>query len=316
MKIRNKRALVLGLAMSCGIASSAFALEDETPMFPGATITEPTGALPPPGIYFSEFTSYFDLQVKNAQGQSTGVTLHDLAQSAQFIWVPQMPLILGANYGAFVVFPFQGLTANTPGGDFSAAGMTNTVVSPLNLSWNLQNGIFVSFGTSLYPTNGTYHRNEPVNIARNYFTFEPDLAISYLANGWNASLHTAWDFNAKNQANGYQSGIVLVADYYVMHKFDKFEFGFGGTLTQQFTNDTINGVTVPAVPGVHGYGNRAAQFNIGPTMTYDFGLAKARLYYLQDVYAYNTGGGGRVYLGFDVPLYMAPAPKAAVMAKY
>jgi hypothetical protein len=313
----NASALTLGLCLCSSHAAPSLAMEDTTPFMPGISITSPAGALPPPGFVLSTAVVYFDMTVRNQNGAPTGAAIHDFNEVNQLLWVPKIPEILGATYGAFIVEPLRDVGVSTPGGTFVSSGAVNTVISPLNLSWNLHNGFFVSAGLTLYPADGTYKVANPVNVSRNYFTAEPGFAVSYLADDWNVTLHLVFDINSPNLANGYRSGDVLVADYTALRKFGAFEFGLGGTLTQQLTNDTIHGVTVAAIPGVNGYGNRAAQLDIGPAATYDFGSAKLRAYYVHDIYAFNNPGGDRFYLWLDVRLATdASAKPDKIIAKY
>jgi hypothetical protein len=91
-------------------------------------------------------------------------------------------------------------------------------------------------------------------------------------------------------------------DYTALHKFDKFEVGLGGTLSVQMTNDTVHGITVPAVAGVNGYGNRAQNFTIGPVVSYDLGTANIAANYNRSIEARNVPAGNNFWLRFDAPL--------------
>jgi hypothetical protein len=91
------------------------------------------------------------------------------------------------------------------------------------------------------------------------------------------SIHPIIDFNFINPADGYQSGDLFMMDYTATRSFGKFEVGIGGTLTAQFTNDTVNSVPVAAVPGINGYDNWAEQLTIGPIVGYDFGKVAGNL---------------------------------------
>jgi hypothetical protein len=92
-------------------------------------------------------------------------------------------------------------------------------------------------------------------------------------------------------------------DYTALRKFENFEAGLGGTLTAQFSNDTINGIPVAAVPGGNGYGNRAQNFTIGPVLGYDFGKVAVTAYYMTSVYARNIAAGNYFWLRLDMPLF-------------
>jgi hypothetical protein len=296
------RIFALGFTVVVGVSEMANAMEDVTPYLPGISIGVPIGDLPPPGLYYQRTDVFFDLHIMNQNGKSTGISVHDYIDVNHFLYVPPVPQVFGATYGAFVDVPIRYLNVGLPTGTARQFGMADTVVSPINLSWNLHNGLFVSFGLVTFMPDGTYNVGNAINIGRNYFTAEPGIGISYLANDWNITLHPVIDINATNPANGYHSGAAFLMDYTVAHKFGALELGVGGTLTAQFTNDTVNGVPVAAVPNVHGYGNRASQFDIGPVVGYKFDKFAVSAYYARDVYAYNNGGGNHFYFKVDVPL--------------
>ena len=94
----------------------------------------------------------------------------------------------------------------------------------------------------------------------------------------------------------------FMMDYTALRKFGHFEVGLGGTLTAQFSNDTIDGIPVAAVPGGNGYGNRAQNFTIGPVLGYDFGKIAVTAYYTTSVYARNIAAGDSFWLRLDVPI--------------
>ena len=300
------------LATACSsylVAESAHALEGITPFLPGVTIGAPVGALPPPGLYFSTANTTFGMNVKNDQGGNIGIRVQDTSTNEQFLYVPAIPQIFGATYGAFIT---QGIRAPSTGilnvGTFSNFGLVNTVISPLNLSWNLQNGFFVSVALTTYSPSYNYQVTAVQNTSRNYATIEPALGLSYLADGWNLTVHPLFDVNFTNPANGYKSGLLFMMDYTALRKFGNFEIGLGGTLTAQVSNDTIHGASVAAVPGVNGYGARAQNFTIGPVFGYDFGAVAVTAYYNRSVYARNIAAGNNFWFRFDVPLISsAPA---------
>lgn len=300
-----------------GSAPHAMAMEDTLVFMPGVDIGVPTAALPPPGVYSTTGFQYFNIPPVNGSGNKFGVMLHDYNASEQLLFVPQMPSILGANYAAFVVLPFRGLQAVTPGGTFGRVGMENTVISPLNLSWNLHNGFFVSAGFTFYANDGTYNVADPVHVSRNYWSFEPNFSVGYIDQNWLLNAHFLYDVSTKNNANGYQSGDVLVIDVTAMRKFGAFDFGVGATFDKQLTNDTINGVVVAASPG-NGTGNVATLFGVGPTAAYHFGhieVAGTVLFEPKGINV-NSTQGVRSYISVSAPLWQPEAAPAKVAAKY
>jgi len=124
------------------------------------------------------------------------------------------------------------------------------------------------------------------------------------------TLHPVIDFNFTNPANDYRSGSVLSIDYTAAYRFDKLSLGFGGTAIDQFENDVQNGAVVAAVPGVHGYGNRARNVTVGPYLAYDFGRFKLNAYYTHSVYARNTAAGDQYFVTVSLPLLSEDPSKA------
>jgi hypothetical protein len=119
----------------CAGGLKAHAVEDITPFLPGVTIGVPVGMLPPPGLYFSSANTVFDLNVKNDQGQNTGVRVSDPSFNQTLLYVPDLPKIFGATYGAFITQGIRAPSTSIPEeGTFSNFGLVNTVISPLNLS--------------------------------------------------------------------------------------------------------------------------------------------------------------------------------------
>jgi hypothetical protein len=114
--------------------NSARAVENITPFLPGVTIGVPVGMLPPPGLYFSSANTVFDMNVKNDQGQNTGVHVLDPSTNEEFLYIPDIPPIAGATYGALIVQGIRGPSTSIPAsGTFSNFGLVNTVISPFNL---------------------------------------------------------------------------------------------------------------------------------------------------------------------------------------
>ena len=87
------------------VAVNAHAVENITPFLLGVTIGVPVGALPPPGLYFASANTVFDMNVKNDQGQNTGIHVLDPSTNEALLYVPDIPKIFGATYGALIPVP-------------------------------------------------------------------------------------------------------------------------------------------------------------------------------------------------------------------
>ena len=313
MRVGKLGILILMVSVPVALPPPAQAVEEIFPFLPGVSIGVPIGALPPPGSYLSGFVNYFDFDVRDKDGRKTGIKVQDVNLGAQLLWVPDIT-ILGASYGAFVVQPFRKATVVTPAGEVSGFDPINTVISPVNLSWNLRNGFFISAGLTVYPETYSYNRFRPENVGRNYITIEPSFGISYFKDGWNLSLHPLIDFNFVNRANRYKSGTVFLMDFTATKQFGKWEFGLGGTVVEQLSDDTIRGVPVQPGPAGNSRGNRGRQLILGPLVGYDFGELSLKFYYQRNVYTENTAGGNRFWFKIDVPLTSKSIPAKAADA--
>jgi hypothetical protein len=283
-------------------ARSAEAVEGNTPYVPGISVGSAAGALPPPGVYFSDDNVFVTGGLKDNNGNSTGANVWADLNIPSVLWVPNIE-VLGATYAVGLVQPytFQGLDFTGLGGRATISnGLFNTILSPVNLSWNLHNGFLISTGLSIYLPDGYYQHSGgttlQTSIANNFWTFEPGAAVSYLQNGWNLTLHGVIDVNTENDTTNYQSGDLLYIDYTATKTIGKWTVGAGGNYTQQFTDDTINGALV------NGNGNRLEKILLGPTVSYNFGPVTLTGTYLAGLYAENTFNASYFHLAISFPL--------------
>lgn len=315
----------LGIAVY-GSTDKALAEEGIFPYVPGATLGVPAGALPPPGFYVNQEYFIFNYVLHNGSGSVATlptVKIRETNEDTQLMWVPGWK-VLGADYGAFFIQPYRGATTSVEGigaGDSKtfAGDMINPVISPVNLSWNLGDGFHVSTGFAYYPETYSWKAapgtpsfviaaTNGINAGRNYDTFEPSLAVSYLAGGWNLTLHAVLDFNDTNTANNYHSGTTFLMDYTATKKFGEFDFGVVGTVIQQLEDDTLNGAVVTtATPGVLGYGNKASALSIGPSLGYEWKKIHFTIQWVDWVEAKNTAGGNQTWFRVHIPVSSAVA---------
>ncbi len=309
-----------------GAASSAFAAETGTfeNRLNGATIGLPAGALPPPGLYTGLETAYLDFPNSGNTGHATGnqgpLMLPAIAQAVPLVWVPGWNF-LGATYGAAVVQAFYTFEACGPGGCVGGAPIvaggfvyTNTTFNPITLSWNLGNGWFVSGGFNFMAPDGTRQTGTP---NPDYWTFEPTVAFSYLANNWLLSANFFYDINTKSQGvccavnDTITSGDELYGDLTALYKFGKWSIGPVGYFEVQTTNDT--GTCNPA-PGVSLCGlHRSAA--AGGLIGYDFGPVDMQVWVTDAFVGTNTPqgpGGITVWSRIGFKLWGPEAPKPLV----
>ncbi len=305
----------LGAAALMSWAGQASATEAFTPFQPGISTGVPSGALPPPGFYAGLDNAFLWGPVTNNNGDNVPVNVWVDTFVPSIVYVPNFQLF-GATLAAAFVQPYilkgvsfaalgpSGAPGILPNSASLSQGLFNTIISPINAAWNFQNGFFAKAGLAIYLPDGYYVSQTTggvkhvgsATIATNYWTFEPDFAVSYLANGLNLTAHAVFDLNLENNDTHYQSGHMFYIDLTATQQFGKWAFGAGFNFTQQLTDDTINGVTVGA------NGNKEQHILLGPIVEYNFGPIAAKVSYLAGLRAENAANFSAFHLGFALPL--------------
>jgi hypothetical protein len=116
-------------------------------------------------------------------------------------------------------------------------GFSDMVITPAILGWSAGN-FHWSTGLSVYAPTGQYSPNDLAPLGKNFWTFEPFLAATYLnaKYGQEASLQIAFDANTVNPATDYHSGCQLNIEWLLaQHLPHGFSVGLTGFLYQQVT---------------------------------------------------------------------------------
>lgn len=296
----TKLVAAAGAAAFTGWAGQAYALEGSTPFMPGVTVGTPIGVLPPAGVYGSDDNVIINGGLKSGNGSSRPANDTAYVNIPSVLWSPGIN-ILGATYAAAIAQPYvmQNLNLTGVGGGQSIEqGLFNTIVSPINLSWNFH-PLFFKVGLAIYADDG-YTSSAPVpggrvnnGIANDFWTFEPDVAVTYLENGWDFTANFVFDFNTTNNTTHYSSGDVAYVDLTAAKNVGKWVLGVGGDVEQQFTKDT--GFGAPA------NGDEQNRVILGPLVGYNFGPAELDFKALFDVHAENTFGNNYYHLSASFP---------------
>jgi len=291
----NKITLALTVAGLAAIVSSdANAVENWTPYTDGIGIGSAAGALPPPGVYFQNTTYYADIKSHDGSGNYNGTHITATVDVPVLLWAPDFK-ILGAQYAAAIVQPFDTVNTTTAGVTHNNSGLFETVISPVNLSWELPNDLHFSTGLGVYVPDGSFDKNKPgAPASSNFWAFEPSVGISWLHDGWNLSAKLLTDINLKNTDTNYTSGQVADVDLTASKTWGKWTAGLGVYERYQYTDDTQNGAKV-------GNGNRAQEFGLGPVVGYNFGPIAVEAFYTQAVSWKNESAGNRFFTRFTVP---------------
>ncbi|MCV9878632.1 SphA family protein [Brenneria izbisi] len=299
---------------------AVYGVENVTPLQPGATTGNAAGLLPPDGLYFSLASSYETGSLRDENGdkaQTPGgsVKLKVISSAASLLWVPGWEM-LGARYGLSVVQPYRVIRAKTDNGLSTSTdnydGLLNTTLTPLMLSWDLGNGLFMGFGAGISLKNGKFEyrysetagRNvmQGNSTANNFYIFQPNLAITYLRDDWAFTLNNIFNINTRNKTTDYQTGHLYYLDATATKAVDNWVLGMIGNYTRQFSDDEIQGQKVAAMPGFHKQGKRTEYAAVGPMVGYDFGTFSVSCRVLIALFAKNDVNMSMVHLGISLPL--------------
>jgi len=189
------------------------------------------------------------------------------------------------------------VTAPPFGGDQNRAGLGDIIVDPFILSWHFKNW-HLATGLDIFIPTGKYDKDDFANIGRNYWTFEPIFAFTYMSDsGFEISSKFMYDINTENKdsffGNGgdYQSGQEFHFDYALGQTIGNLELGIGGYVYKQFTNDELNDQKF-----LDGFKGQAIAF--GPIVKYAYKNMTFTLKYQHETAVENKPEGERLWFKF------------------
>jgi len=235
---------VLGLALLAA-AGQGIATEGGGGHYPNGAEDFMAGALPPPGTYFLNYFSYYTAsEFKGESGDNLipDFNLHVTANTLRFIHVTAQQ-ILGANWAmhAFVPLLNVDVTLPDPLGSDSNFGLGDIIVDPFILGWHSKNWHFIA-ALDIYLPTGAYDKDDLANPGRNYWTFEPVFAVTYLSDaGVELSGKFMYAFNTENDDTDYKSGQEFHVDYTAAYHTGPWSIGLGGYYYNQTTGDEGRG---------------------------------------------------------------------------
>lgn len=290
---RSRQRLAIGLVLLLG-AATGHTTEGGGGHYPNGAEDFMAGALPPPGQYFLNYLSYYTAdQFKDDQGDEL-IPDFDLkvpANTFRFIYVSPYQF-LGASWAMHIFVPFASVDVKLPPGRDDRSGLGDIIVDPFILGWHSKNWHFITALDIFVPT-GLYTKDRFANVGRNYWTFEPIFAFTYLSDGgFEVSSKLMYDFNTENSATNYRSGQEFHADYTVGLHLNQWSLGVGGYYYRQTTSDEINGDKVQP----DGFKGRA--FAIGPEAKYDYKNLSFTLKYQKEMDVENRPEGDAFWFKF------------------
>jgi len=300
--LKRISALGLGIGIAAMAAQPGWAKENHgEDTKAGAFIGASAGA-PPPGIYM--FNQAFTYQAVN-RGPNTGigaVKLNDNVDVQGFVLVPGWTF-LGATYDAVVVIPWEAVSVTAPGGGFGSAigrGMDDPYIVPVELSWKFgDSGFAVKTGLGIYVPMGNLSGVHGCcladNVGRAWWTFQPELILSYLKDGWNISAFLYYEFSTENMKDGFQNGDIFHVDWNILKTIGKWTIGPVGYYVAQVTHDKPGFDNIAAGFGDQGLWSRVA---IGGLVGYDFGAVSVSVWGADEIWQHASGGTPNI-LGQD-----------------
>lgn len=274
---------------------TAFATEGGGGAYGNGAEDSMSGNVPGPGFWFINYMNYYHSdEFKDNNGDTLlgkdQFEVTTLANIFRFAYTSNVQ-ILGGNLGGYLLVPLVYADVKTPAGSDTNEGLGDMTISPF-ISWHTKNFHWaVAFDVTM-PT-GDYDKNEVANLGRNYFTFEPLVAFTYLAdNGFEFTGKLMYDINTENNDTNYKSGQELHADYFAGYHAGPWTFGLNGYLYKQVTDDELNGNKVKD--------NRGQIMAAGPMVSYFFKGQSIVLKYQKEFEAENKSEGEKVWLKYFV----------------
>jgi hypothetical protein len=309
----NIKALLAAAGVAAFAFSPANAFEGgvQWQQKPGVFIGASAG-VPPPGIYMFDqvFTYQTNLAgpIQNIVGNKQGVQAAVDVQG--FLFVPGWTF-LGGTYDFVVAQPFEMFSVGqplslSPTVASMASGVHNTYfANELAWKWGAFGvkaglGIFAPTGTQQGPTGlqilGTCATaagcNGFANVGNKYWTWQPELILSYLGGGWNLSAALYGEINTANQQDDYTQGSLIHADFTATKTIGKWTFGPVGYVVAQVGDDKCSSATCLFLHpfGTTGNTQRYTLAAVGGLVEYNFGPASLSVWATQEVYAKASGG--------------------------
>jgi hypothetical protein len=239
-------------------------------------------------------------------------------------------------YSVALAVPYTWLKVHTPAGKDTDNGFGDVEMFPILLNWNEyrflrpeikdQNFPYLSryqMGFGIFAPTGAFESGPKANIGKNYWTFEPSAAVSYVLTPSVGSPYSleftnsaGFDFNTENGKTHYQTGDQFhwdgtLAAYLVLFGGAENEatatagVGVSGYYYQQFTGDSVNGTSI---------GFKGKTIGVGPNLSYLYKNAPgnmvmgAQVKWLPELSVSNRLQGNIVWLKL-VFAWGAPAQK-------
>lgn len=300
--MKNK-SILLSVCLFVLFAFTVKATENGGGAYPNGAEGFMTGIVPPPpGLYMIDYTMYYganDFMDGNGSSIDAPFDLTAWGNIPRIINVTDKRLF-GAQWAQHIFIPILYLDVTTPGGNDDNFGLGDIIVDPFILAWHTKN-LHWAVGMDTYIPLGAYDKNEIANLGRNYWTFEPVAALTYLSDsGYEASAKIMYDINTRNNATDYKSGDEFHFDYALAKKVGNYAVGIGGYYYKQVTGD--DGTVMTPAGAVDAGDNKGQTIAAGPQISYQHKGMSFVLKYQQEFETENKFEGGKVWFKFITAL--------------
>lgn len=289
------------VALLAAFAGVAAATEGGGGMYPNGAEGIMAGALPPPGLYYLNYLTHYSadrLNDKDGNKLPVDFKVNATVNVSRIVYMTEHR-ILGGNLGFYGLVPLvhvNGSLSPAPGVKFSrsTSAVGDIAFSPFVLAWHSKNWHSAA-GLEITAPTGQYDKNQVFNVGRNYWSYQPVFAGTYLTdNGWEFSGKFMYDINARNRDTDYKSGQEFHADYAVAYHSGAWTYVAQGYYYQQVSDD--HGGTAAA-----NNGNRGRVFAIGPAIKYDFQRFSLEAKYQKEMLVENRAQGDKFWLRLVLP---------------
>src|SRR5579871_630728 len=294
----NIRTLLGAAGLTALAFSPANAYEASYPGWaskPGVLIGASAG-VPPPGIYMFDQVFTYQTNLVGPGTTTLGLGSHNGVAAAVdvqgFLFVPGWTF-LGGTYDALIVQPFVMASVSNPLASLvnpflpaNFAGAHNTAIIN-ELAWKLgTSGFAVKTGVTVYTPDGTIQGPFGLgNAGAPFWTFQPELIISYLAGGYNLSVALYEEFNTRNTVTNYTTGDIFHADFTATKTFGKWTIGPVAYYVGQVSNDSCSNPCTTFGGSTLGNAQRFNIWAVGGLVEYNFGPASLSVWATQEISA-------------------------------
>lgn len=216
------------------------------------------GMAPPPGFTFVNYLNYYSAGTMNAPDGHENPLFDDVSSVAEVmrvIWISKTQL-LGADYGQHFFLPIVSADLNwkVPLGPQKRSSYSDTnvpyfIYAPFFLAWHAMGGKLhvVADPMDIYIPLYNEDKGNLASIGRNFWTFEPVLAVTWLpTQNLEFSAKLMYDFNTQQGDYALPTGHLADRtpgqefhfDYNVSYALNSaFRIGINGYFYQQVTDD-------------------------------------------------------------------------------